>query len=533
MCGPRARPFFPDRPRGRVIAADRPPAVFWLTMFVTRTPRRGIPRAQRPRLRHARVTPSTRRCLTLGRIPWGRPGVGHRRSRAGARPRRAISRRAILAETRFRGAFSPGSARCLRRPAPPRGVDAARRPSRAFAPDLRPPPARSPQATTPRRSSLAASLQTLAVDSENVPLSALGGRSGRTPNKRMTMGGPTMVPYRASPPGSPLVRPTNPRSKPPERDAPGPSPPPPRPPPARRRRSVRDATNARRKPRGHPSRVLGRVRSCRSVAARVGSRPRPTPSPLPRRRTEATTAPRTAPERPPSAPYPAPSGGRHTRSMGPPPPVADPHARGGRPPPARAPTAAARSQTAPATRGASARTGRRTPPRRRRRRAAGARRVSSRARGRSRRPTPDPAPAPRRRRPPSGIPPRTAPRSPTSSTPCPRRRGAAPRSPPSTPPTNPGFTTEPARRRPRRRRPPAPRTAIRSPAEANNTGANNTRGTANTTGVPPGPRRGRSGTRARRPGTAPPRGSARTRTKCFTGVRRRRRTTARGARRRR
>ena len=83
MCGPRARPFFPDRPRGRVIAADRPPAVFWLTMFVTRTPRRGIPRAQRPRLRHARVTPSTRRCLTLGRIPWGRPGGG-----APAEPRR-------------------------------------------------------------------------------------------------------------------------------------------------------------------------------------------------------------------------------------------------------------------------------------------------------------------------------------------------------------------------------------------------------------------------------------------------------------
>ena len=242
-------------------------------------------------------------------------------------------------------------------------------------------------------------------------------------------------------------------------------------------------------------------------------------------------APNSPPSAPPSAPYPAPSGGRHTRSMGPPPPVADPHARGGRPPAGAGPhgrgevtdgsgdawgvgtnwqadSSAAKAQ-------------------------ASRRRATSFVPGTGSLAAPPPAPAPRRRRPPSGIPPRTAPRSPTSSTPCPRRRGAAPRSPPSTPPTNPGFTTEPARRRPRRRRPPAPRTAITSPAEANNTGANNTRGTANTTGVPPGPRRGRSGTRARRPGMAPPRGSARTRTKCFTGVRRRRRTTARGARRRR
>ena len=48
------------------------------------------------------------------------------------------------------------------------------------------------------------SVDKLGVDSENVPLTALAGRSGRTPSKRMTMGGPTMVPYRGSPVTSPL-----------------------------------------------------------------------------------------------------------------------------------------------------------------------------------------------------------------------------------------------------------------------------------------------------------------------------------------
>ena len=55
-------------------------------------------------------------------------------------------------------------------------------------------------------------MQNLAGDAENVPLSALAGRSGRTPNKRMTMGGPTMVPYRGglgSPQGSPLANRSN------------------------------------------------------------------------------------------------------------------------------------------------------------------------------------------------------------------------------------------------------------------------------------------------------------------------------------
>ena len=55
-------------------------------------------------------------------------------------------------------------------------------------------------------------MQNLAGDTENVPLSALAGRSGRTPNKRMTMGGPTMVPYRGglgSPQGSPLANRSN------------------------------------------------------------------------------------------------------------------------------------------------------------------------------------------------------------------------------------------------------------------------------------------------------------------------------------
>ena len=55
-------------------------------------------------------------------------------------------------------------------------------------------------------------MQNLAGDAENVPLSALAGRSGRTPSKRMTMGGPTMVPYRGgpgSPQGSPLANRSN------------------------------------------------------------------------------------------------------------------------------------------------------------------------------------------------------------------------------------------------------------------------------------------------------------------------------------
>ena len=63
------------------------------------------------------------------------------------------------------------------------------------------------QQTTPRRGSfLAASVEKMRVDNENVPLTALAGRSGRTPNKRMTMGGPTMVPYAPRSPSSPLVR---------------------------------------------------------------------------------------------------------------------------------------------------------------------------------------------------------------------------------------------------------------------------------------------------------------------------------------
>jgi len=59
---------------------------------------------------------------------------------------------------------------------------------------------------SPRKFSMAQSVDKLGVDSENVPLTALAGRSGRTPSKRMTMGGPTMVPYRGSPVTSPLVR---------------------------------------------------------------------------------------------------------------------------------------------------------------------------------------------------------------------------------------------------------------------------------------------------------------------------------------
>ena len=59
---------------------------------------------------------------------------------------------------------------------------------------------------SPRKFSMTQSVDKLGVDSENVPLTALAGRSGRTPSKRMTMGGPTMVPYRGSPVTSPLVR---------------------------------------------------------------------------------------------------------------------------------------------------------------------------------------------------------------------------------------------------------------------------------------------------------------------------------------
>ena len=59
---------------------------------------------------------------------------------------------------------------------------------------------------SPRKFSMTQSVEKLGVDSENVPLTALAGRSGRTPSKRMTMGGPTMVPYRGSPVTSPLVR---------------------------------------------------------------------------------------------------------------------------------------------------------------------------------------------------------------------------------------------------------------------------------------------------------------------------------------
>jgi hypothetical protein len=67
--------------------------------------------------------------------------------------------------------------------------------------------------TTPRRgggggggSFLAQSVEKMRIDNENVPLTALAGRSGRTPSKRATMGGPTMVPYKPRSPGSPLVR---------------------------------------------------------------------------------------------------------------------------------------------------------------------------------------------------------------------------------------------------------------------------------------------------------------------------------------
>ena len=59
---------------------------------------------------------------------------------------------------------------------------------------------------SPRKFSMTQSVDKLGVDSENVPLTALAGRSGRTPSKRMTMGRPTMVPYRGSPVTSPLVR---------------------------------------------------------------------------------------------------------------------------------------------------------------------------------------------------------------------------------------------------------------------------------------------------------------------------------------
>ena len=75
-----------------------------------------------------------------------------------------------------------------------------------------PSPGSPPQGTTPRRTSIRASMQNLAGDTENVPLSALAGMSGRAPNKRMTMGGPTMVPYRGgpgSPQGSPLANRSN------------------------------------------------------------------------------------------------------------------------------------------------------------------------------------------------------------------------------------------------------------------------------------------------------------------------------------
>ena len=272
--------------------------------------------------------------------------------------------------------------------------------------------------------------------------------------------------------------------------------------------------------------------SLRRRSRRLTSPPHP-PSPLPRRRTEATTAPRTAPRAPPRARRtPRPPGGGTRGAWA--------------PPPSRTLTPAV---AAPRRRG---------PPRPRRGHRRLRRRVGRRhelAGGLLRGEGAGEPPARDEFRPGHGVargaPPRTRPRPRVvgglRAGSRPVRRLAARRVPlralvaVGQPREAPRARRQPTRVLPPNRRGVAPVGAAprrrvrpsRSPAEANNTGANNTRGTANTTGVPPGPRRGRSGTRARRPGTAPPRGSARTRTKCFTGVRRRRRTTARGARRRR
>ena len=63
------------------------------------------------------------------------------------------------------------------------------------------------------RFSMAQSVERMKIDSENVPLTALAGRTpGRTPNKRATMGGPTFVPpprMGSSPPSSPLANRSN------------------------------------------------------------------------------------------------------------------------------------------------------------------------------------------------------------------------------------------------------------------------------------------------------------------------------------
>eukprot|EP00982_Pelagococcus_subviridis_P002916 22493-Pelagococcus_subviridis.AAC.1 len=60
---------------------------------------------------------------------------------------------------------------------------------------------------------MAQSVERMKIDSENVPLTALAGRTpGRTPNKRATMGGPTFVPpprMGSSPPSSPLANRSN------------------------------------------------------------------------------------------------------------------------------------------------------------------------------------------------------------------------------------------------------------------------------------------------------------------------------------